>query len=88
MHTGAFDDFAAAIPVARQHDAWVHVDGAFGLWAAASPSYRHLTAGMDAADSWATDAHKTLNVPYDSGLALVRDPATTGGRASAWSPTT
>ena len=76
VHTGAFDDFAAAIPVARQHDAWVHIDGAFGLWAAASPSYRHLTAGLDAADSWATDAHKTLNVPYDSGLALVRDPAT------------
>jgi glutamate/tyrosine decarboxylase-like PLP-dependent enzyme len=74
VHTGGFDDFAAAIPVARRYDAWVHVDGAFGLWAAASPSYRHLTAGMDAADSWATDAHKTLNVPYDSGLALVRDP--------------
>ena len=76
VHTGAFDDFAAAIPVARKYDAWVHVDGAFGLWAAASPSYRHLTVGLDDADSWATDAHKTLNVPYDSGLALVRDPAT------------
>jgi glutamate/tyrosine decarboxylase-like PLP-dependent enzyme len=75
VHSGAFDDFAAAIPVARRHDAWVHVDGAFGLWAAASPSYRHLTAGLADADSWATDAHKTLNVPYDSGLAIVRDPA-------------
>jgi glutamate/tyrosine decarboxylase-like PLP-dependent enzyme len=75
VHTGAFDDFAAAIPLAHRHGAWVHVDGAFGLWAAASPSYRHLTAGLDAADSWATDAHKTLNVPYDSGLALVRDRA-------------
>jgi glutamate/tyrosine decarboxylase-like PLP-dependent enzyme len=74
VHSGAFDDFAAAIPVAREHDAWVHVDGAFGLWAAASPSYRHLTVGMADADSWATDAHKTLNVPYDSGLAIVRDP--------------
>ena len=75
VHTGAFDPFEAAIPLARAHGAWVHVDGAFGLWAAASPAYRHLTAGMAAADSWATDAHKTLNVPYDCGLALVRDPA-------------
>jgi len=75
VHSGAFDDFAAAIPVARTYDAWVHVDGAFGLWAAASPSYRHLTLGMADADSWATDAHKTLNVPYDSGLAIVQDPA-------------
>lgn len=75
VHTGAFDDFAALIPVAHGHGAWVHVDGAFGLWAAASDSLRHLTAGMDQADSWATDAHKTLNVPYDCGMAIVRDPA-------------
>ena len=75
VHSGAFDDLAAAIPVARRYDAWVHVDGAFGLWAAASPSYRALTVGMADADSWATDAHKTLNVPYDGGLAIVRDPA-------------
>src|SRR4029078_10536127 len=75
VRAGRFDDFAAAIPLARSYDAWVHVDGAFGLWAAASPSYRHLTVGMADADSWATDAHKTLNVPYDSGLAIVRDPA-------------
>ena len=75
VHSGAFDPFAAAIEVAHRHGAWVHVDGAFGLWAAASPAHRRLTAGVDAADSWATDAHKTLNVPYDCGLAVVRDPA-------------
>ncbi|MEW2460530.1 pyridoxal phosphate-dependent decarboxylase family protein [Microbacterium sp. K41] len=75
VHTGAFDDFRALIAIARRHGAWVHVDGAFGLWAAASPALRHLTAGMEDADSWATDAHKTLNVPYDCGMAIVRDPA-------------
>jgi len=75
VHTGAFDDFATLIPLARAHGAWVHVDGAFGLWAAASDALRPLTAGMDQADSWATDAHKTLNVPYDCGIAIVRDPA-------------
>ncbi len=74
VHTGAFDPFAEAIEVARRHGAWVHVDGAFGLWAAASAATSHLVAGVEAADSWATDAHKTLNVPYDSGLAIVRDP--------------
>lgn len=75
VHTGAFDDFRTLIAIARRHGAWVHVDGAFGLWAAASPALRHLTAGMEDADSWATDAHKTLNVPYDCGMAIVRDPA-------------
>ena len=75
VHSGAFDDFAAAIPVAHEHGAWVHVDGAFGLWAAASPRTRHLVRGHGLADSWATDAHKTLNVPYDSGLAFVADGA-------------
>lgn len=74
VHSGAFDPFAPAIEVAHRHGAWVHIDGAFGLWAAAAPSYRHLTAGVSGADSWATDAHKTLNVPYDCGLAIVRDP--------------
>ncbi|MEV6954614.1 pyridoxal-dependent decarboxylase [Streptomyces sp. NPDC051183] len=74
IHSGAFDPFAAAIRAAREADAWVHIDGAFGLWAAASPAYAHLTAGCADADSWATDAHKTLNVPYDCGLAVVRDP--------------
>lgn len=75
VHTGAFDDFAALVPIAHDHGAWVHVDGAFGLWAAASEALRPLTTGMSAADSWATDAHKTLNVPYDCGMAIVRDPA-------------
>ncbi|MGM7696868.1 pyridoxal phosphate-dependent decarboxylase family protein [Microbacterium sp. A84] len=75
VHTGAFDDFNTLIPIARHHDAWVHIDGAFGLWAAASASLRHLTAGIEGANSWATDAHKTLNVPYDCGMAIVRDPA-------------
>lgn len=75
IHSGAYDDFAAAIAVAHAASAWVHIDGAFGLWAAASPSLRHLTAGFEGADSWSTDAHKTLNVPYDCGIAIVRDPA-------------
>ena len=75
VHSGAFDPLAEAIAVAHEHDAWVHVDGAFGLWAAVSPRYRHLVAGLETADSWATDAHKTLNVPYDCGLAIVARPA-------------
>lgn len=74
IHSGAFDPFAETIRAAREADAWVHVDGAFGLWAAASPRHAHLAAGCAQADSWATDAHKTLNVPYDCGLAIVRDP--------------
>jgi glutamate/tyrosine decarboxylase-like PLP-dependent enzyme len=73
LHSGAFDPFPEAIRVAREHGAWVHVDGAFGLWAAAAPELRHLTRGYEDADSWGTDAHKTLNVPYDCGIAMVRD---------------
>ena len=73
LHSGAFDPFREAITVAKAHDAWVHVDGAFGLWAAAVPELAALTAGMEGADSWGTDAHKTLNVPYDCGVAVVRD---------------
>jgi glutamate/tyrosine decarboxylase-like PLP-dependent enzyme len=73
VHTGAFDPLRAATDLAHAHGAWVHVDGAFGLWAAAAPSTRHLTDGVEKADSWATDAHKTLNVPYDIGLVCVRD---------------
>ena len=75
VNTGAFDPAPSVIARAREAGAWVHVDGAFGLWAAAAPRRAYLTAGVAEADSWATDAHKWLNVPYDSGLALVRDEA-------------
>ena len=74
INTGAFDPIGEISAVAQQAGAWVHVDGAFGLWAAASPRLAPRVAGMEDADSWATDGHKTLNVPYDSGLAFVRDP--------------
>ena len=74
LHSGAFDPLGAACDLAHEHGAWVHVDGAFGLWAAASPHLRHLVDGHDGADSWATDAHKTLNVPYDCGIVVVAHP--------------
>ena len=74
VNTGAFDPAPQIIPKAKAANAWVHVDGAFGLWAATSPCKTHLTAGYADADSWATDAHKYLNTPYDSGLAFVRSP--------------
>ena len=73
VNTGAFDPFATLCDRAQAAGAWVHVDGAFGLWALAAPALRHLCTGVERADSWATDAHKWLNVPYDSGLAFVRD---------------
>jgi glutamate/tyrosine decarboxylase-like PLP-dependent enzyme len=73
VNTGAFDPFTEICARAHDAGAWVHVDGAFGLWARAAPSCAHLTAGLEQADSWATDAHKWLNVPYDSGVAFVRD---------------
>jgi glutamate/tyrosine decarboxylase-like PLP-dependent enzyme len=73
VNGGSFDPMPELIAKAHDAGAWVHVDGAFGLWAAAAPARAHLTAGAEAADSWATDLHKWLNVPYDSGLALVRD---------------
>jgi glutamate/tyrosine decarboxylase-like PLP-dependent enzyme len=73
IHSGDFDPFGECVAAARAHDAWVHVDGAFGLWAAASPRWADDVRGLAQADSWATDAHKTLNVPYDCGLAIVRD---------------
>ncbi|MGD0439388.1 MAG: aminotransferase class V-fold PLP-dependent enzyme [Acidimicrobiales bacterium] len=74
VNSGAFDDLAAASEQAHRHGAWVHVDGAFGLWAAANPGTRHLTKGIETADSWATDGHKWLNVPYDVGYAFCAHP--------------
>ena len=75
LNRAAFDPFEALVPVARAGGAWVHVDGAFGLWARTSPARRHLVRGIELCDSWTTDAHKYLNVPYDCGLAFVRDAA-------------
>jgi glutamate/tyrosine decarboxylase-like PLP-dependent enzyme len=74
VNTGACDDLATVCALARRRDAWVHVDGAFGLWAAASPTTRHLVNGIELADSWATDGHKWLNVPYDSGYVFCAHP--------------
>jgi glutamate/tyrosine decarboxylase-like PLP-dependent enzyme len=74
VNTGAFDPAAAICPAARAAGAWIHVDGAFGLWATASPEYRKLTKGFELADSWATDGHKWPNIGYDCGIALVREP--------------
>jgi glutamate/tyrosine decarboxylase-like PLP-dependent enzyme len=75
INTGAFDPFEELIPLAHRHGAWVHVDGAFGLWANASPALRPMMRGAERADSWSTDGHKWLNVPYDCGYAFVADPA-------------
>jgi glutamate/tyrosine decarboxylase-like PLP-dependent enzyme len=73
VNTGAFDPFGEIVDACRDHGAWCHVDGAFGLWAAVSPTRRHLIEGAARADSWATDGHKWLNVPYDCGIAAVAD---------------
>jgi glutamate/tyrosine decarboxylase-like PLP-dependent enzyme len=73
VNTGAIDAMPMIARLAREHNAWCHVDGAFGMWAAASPTLRALVEGVAEADSWATDAHKWLNVPYDCGIAIVRD---------------
>lgn len=75
VNTGHSDPFREIIPIVRGQGGWVHVDGAFGLWAGASDTQRHLVDGVEAADSWATDAHKWLNASYDSGIAVCRDPA-------------
>ena len=75
LNSGVFDDFAALCPLAQKYKAWTHVDGAFGLWAVASPRYRHLLEGVELAQSWATDGHKWLNLPFDSGFVFVSEPA-------------
>jgi glutamate/tyrosine decarboxylase-like PLP-dependent enzyme len=90
VNTGAFDPCAELVPRAREAGAWVHVDGAFGLWARAAPGRAPLARGVEGADSWATDAHKWLNVPYDSGIALVRNGAALRaalGTTAAYLPT-
>lgn len=75
INSGAFDDFEAIAEIAQAHDAWLHVDSAFGLWARTSPRLRKATSGIEKADSWSTDGHKWLQVPYDSGFAIVRNAA-------------
>ena len=75
VNTGAFDPFEELVPIAHERGAWFHIDGAFGIWAAAVPSLADRMLGHAGADSWSTDAHKWLNVPYDSGLVFVRDKA-------------
>jgi glutamate/tyrosine decarboxylase-like PLP-dependent enzyme len=74
INTGACDPFELLLPIAKRHGAWVHVDGAFGLWAAASPRLKHFVKDVEEADSWATDGHKLLNVPFDCGYAFVAHP--------------
>ena len=83
VNSGAFDPFAEICDIAHEHGAWVHIDGAFGLWAAASQQHRHLLDGYERADSWATDAHKWLNVPYDCGIALTAHPSDHAGAFAA-----
>lgn len=85
INTGAFDPFAEIVPLTKAAGAWLHVDGAFGLWARAAASLRHLTAGVEGADSWATDGHKWLQVPYDCGFAIVRDREAHQRSMTQWS---
>jgi glutamate/tyrosine decarboxylase-like PLP-dependent enzyme len=83
VNSGCFDPIDAICSAAEQAGAWVHVDGAFGLWATAVPSLAHLVAGAERADSWSTDGHKWLNTPYDNGIALVREPQHLRGAMAA-----
>lgn len=85
INTGAFDDFEAIADIAARAGAWLHVDGAFGLWARATPTHNHLTKGIDRADSWGTDGHKWLQVPYDCGFAIVKDREAHQRSMTQWS---
>ena len=85
INTGAYDPFEDIVAIGKAHDAWVHVDGAFGLWARAVPELKHLTAGIEGCDSWVTDGHKWLQVPYDSGFAIVRHREALLGAMTQWS---
>lgn len=73
VNSGSFDDFNAICEIANEAKSWIHIDGAFGLWAAGSTQLEHLTSGIEKADSWSVDGHKTLNMPYDSGIVLCKD---------------
>ncbi len=86
VNSGAFDPIAAVVDICQRNRAWCHVDGAFGLWAAASPAKRGLVEGVERADSWATDGHKWLNVPYDCGIAVVADAAAHRAAMTSTSP--
>lgn len=85
INTGAYDPFGDIVEIAHGAGAWVHVDGAFGLWARATAAHKHLTAGIEGADSWVTDGHKWLQVPYDSGFAIVRDREAHQRAMTQWS---
>jgi glutamate/tyrosine decarboxylase-like PLP-dependent enzyme len=85
INTGAYDPFIDIARIGKAHGAWLHVDGAFGLWARATPGRRHLTEGLEQFDSWCVDGHKWLQVPYDSGFAIVRDKAVLARAMTQWS---
>jgi glutamate/tyrosine decarboxylase-like PLP-dependent enzyme len=85
INTGTYDPFGEIVEIGRANDAWVHVDGAFGLWARATPARKHLTDGIEGCDSWVTDGHKWLQVPYDSGFAIVRHREALQGAMTQWS---
>jgi len=85
INTGAFDPFTDIVAVSKAAGAWVHVDGAFGLWARATPTLHHLTEGIEGADSWVTDGHKWLQVPYDCGFAIVKDRTLHQRAMTQWS---